>query len=369
MISDNRPVWWFACLPSMPFPERGELLKATLGGFLGISTCSLMVGLVSNLGLQSLFLVAPLGATAVLVFAVPNSPLAQPWPAVMGNTLAAICGVIAVTLASPQVAPVLAVTLAFAAMLIGRALHPPGGAVALLLGLSPNLVRETGILGTCLNISLMTFALVAAGVLFHRFSGRRYPFRTSLSQAAPTPPQRLGLDKDELTELLAKFHQTTNLGAVDLARLLAAAEEEIIHHTFQDQTCGDAISNDIPTVSAKSGLREMVRQFRLSDHVVLAVTDIQGKFLGFVWHKEVLSELAKLTKPRLLSFQVRATDILRQSGFTLDSSVPLGEAITLLVQSEQEFLPVAENGEFKGVLTRSGLLDLILFANRRKAVA
>ncbi|UES59887.1 hypothetical protein GFK91_29470 (plasmid) [Roseibium aggregatum] len=154
MISDNRPVWWFACLPSMPFPERGELLKATLGGFLGISTCSLMVGLVSNLGLQSLFLVAPLGATAVLVFAVPNSPLAQPWPAVMGNTLAAICGVIAVTLASPQVAPVLAVTLAFAAMLIGRALHPPGGAVALLLGLSPNLVRETGILGTCLNIEL-----------------------------------------------------------------------------------------------------------------------------------------------------------------------------------------------------------------------
>jgi CBS domain-containing membrane protein len=353
----------------MPFPERSELLMATLGGFLGIFSCALLAGLTSKLGLPSLFLVAPLGATAVLVFAVPNSPLAQPWSAVLGNTLAAICGVIAVTLASPQVAPVFAVTLAFAAMLLGRALHPPGGAVALLMGLSPDLVYDNGILGICLNISLMTLALAAAGVLFHKFSGRRYPFRTTLSQVAPTPPQRLGLDKDELTELLTKFHQTTNLGAVDLARLLVAAEEEMLHHTFEGQACGDAASSDIPVVSAKSGLREIVRRFRLSDHAVLAVTDIQGKFLGFIWHKDVLSEMEKLTRPRLLSLQVRATDILRRPDFALDSGVPLGEAITLLVQTEREFLPVTENGNFKGVLTRSGLLNLILFASKRKAAA
>jgi len=206
-------------------------------------------------------------------------------------------------------------------------------------------------------------------VLFHLLSGRKYPIRTRLSQAAPAPPLRLGLDKDELTELLSKFHQSTNLGAVDLARLLAAAEEEIIHHTFEGQACGDAISTDILAVSANSGLQEIVRQFRSSDHAVLAVLDTQGKFLGFIWHRDLLSELTKLTRPRLLSLPVRAVDILHQPGFALDSSVPLGEAITLLVQSEQELLPVVENGKFRGVLTRSGLLDLILYTSRRKAVA
>lgn len=350
----------------MPYPERSEFLKSTLGGFVGIFACTLLVGMLSTLGLANLFLVAPLGATAVLVFAVPNSPLAQPWAAVMGNTLSAICGIIAVILTSPQVAPVLSVTLAFAAMLLGRALHPPGGAVALLLALPPDLVHDTGALWICLNILLMTLALVSVAVLFHLLSGRKYPIRTRLSQAAPTAPLRLGLDKDELTELLSKFHQSTNLGAVDLARLLVAAEEEIIHHTFEGQACGDVISADILAVSANSGLQEIVRQFRSSDHAVLAVLDTQGKFLGFIWHRDLLSEL---TRPRLVSLPVRAVDILHQPVFVLDSSVPLGAGITLLVQSEQELLPVVENEKFRGVLTRSGLLDIILYASRRKTVA
>ena len=37
--------------------------------------------------------VAPLGASAVLVFAVPASPLAQPWPVIGGNTISALVGV------------------------------------------------------------------------------------------------------------------------------------------------------------------------------------------------------------------------------------------------------------------------------------
>jgi CBS domain-containing membrane protein len=36
------------------------------------------------------------GASAVLVFAVPNSPLAQPWAVVGGNTVSALVGVLAV---------------------------------------------------------------------------------------------------------------------------------------------------------------------------------------------------------------------------------------------------------------------------------
>jgi hypothetical protein len=42
--------------------------------------------------LDAAWLVAPLGASAVLVFAVPSSPLAQPWSVIGGNTLSALVG-------------------------------------------------------------------------------------------------------------------------------------------------------------------------------------------------------------------------------------------------------------------------------------
>ncbi|MCB1411347.1 MAG: HPP family protein, partial [Rhodobacteraceae bacterium] len=39
---------------------------------------------------DGLILIAPFGASAVLLFAVPNSPLAQPWSAVIGNGISAL---------------------------------------------------------------------------------------------------------------------------------------------------------------------------------------------------------------------------------------------------------------------------------------
>ena len=43
------------------------------------------------------WLIAPFGASAVLVYAVPNSPLAQPWSVVMGNTLSALVALAVIT--------------------------------------------------------------------------------------------------------------------------------------------------------------------------------------------------------------------------------------------------------------------------------
>ncbi|TMV35645.1 hypothetical protein FGG78_44350, partial [Thioclava sp. BHET1] len=67
-------------------PARGiEPIRAALGGFIGLGLCAaFLFSPVVDAG-SGLFLIAPLGASAVLLFAVPNSPLAQPWSAVVGN--------------------------------------------------------------------------------------------------------------------------------------------------------------------------------------------------------------------------------------------------------------------------------------------
>ncbi|MFG3757464.1 HPP family protein, partial [Klebsiella pneumoniae] len=74
-------------------------------------------------------LVASIGASAVLLFAVPASPLAQPWPIIGGNSVSALVGiVVARAIGDPLLAAAVAAALAIAVMSLARCLHPPGGA-------------------------------------------------------------------------------------------------------------------------------------------------------------------------------------------------------------------------------------------------
>ncbi|MCX2723144.1 HPP family protein [Roseibium salinum] len=343
-------------------------MKATLGGAVGIAACALIAQASEGLGGLHLFLVAPLGASAVLVFAAPNSPLAQPWSAVAGNTLAAVCGVLAALFLEPWLAPAVAVGMAFAAMMLGRALHPPGGAVALLIALEPQLVAQAGALQVCLNVAVMTAALVATGLAYHRFSGRKYPLRNSLAKSAAAGNSRLGLSKDELTDLLARFHQSANLGAVDLGRLLAAAEEEAIHHRFGDTTCGEVMSRNIATVAPDAAFQEIVRRFRQTAEPALPVIGDDGRVVGVVTQQDVLAQLARCKNLRLFTPANSARDLMRAPDAVVEFDTPLGEVVTMMIRQRCQLVPVTENGVLKGLLTRSGLLDVILLsAAERKA--
>src|SRR5450830_1606221 len=80
----------------------------------------------------TVWLIAPMGASAVLLFAVPASPLAQPWSIIGGNLVSALVGVsYAKLVAEPALAAALAIALAIACMFALRCIHPPSGAVAL----------------------------------------------------------------------------------------------------------------------------------------------------------------------------------------------------------------------------------------------
>lgn len=136
-----------------------HILASWLGGLLAISALALL-SRWSGYGL----VVAPFGASTVLLFGHPASPLAQPRNLVLGNGVAALAAVLCVqVLGSTPLAMGLAVGLAIAAGQRLRCLHPPAGAVALLgvlLQARPSYVLMPVLLGSLL---LLLFA-----VLFHR---------------------------------------------------------------------------------------------------------------------------------------------------------------------------------------------------------
>ncbi|WP_446741099.1 HPP family protein [Sphingomonas sp. H160509] len=64
-----------------------------------------MTAMAFGNGWTAILLVAPMGASAVLIFAVPASPLAQPWSVIGGNVISAVVGVgIASMVSSPALA-------------------------------------------------------------------------------------------------------------------------------------------------------------------------------------------------------------------------------------------------------------------------
>lgn len=153
------------------------------GGLAGI----LGVVLVSQayLGLDgSASLVASMGASAVLLFAVPHGPLSQPWPVFGGHLVSAAIGVACAKLqVPPGLAAALAVALAISAMYYLRCIHPPGGATALTAVASGDAVHTLGFQYVLTPVLLNTLVILAVAILFNLpFPWRRYPALWARSQ-------------------------------------------------------------------------------------------------------------------------------------------------------------------------------------------
>ena len=148
--------------------KRWQMIRSFIGGLIAISC----LGLLSNLSPYPL-LIAPFGASTVLLFGTPNSPLAQPKNLIFGNLLGAISAVICVfLLGSSSLTSGIAVGLTIALGQAFRCLHPPAGAVAL-LGV---LLKATPIF---IFIPVLSSSLILLGIAlgFHRFQkrGQSYP--------------------------------------------------------------------------------------------------------------------------------------------------------------------------------------------------
>ena len=69
-----------------------DRIGGAVGGALGIGITAWVSALSGFDGTTAILLAAPIGASAVLIFAVPSSPLAQPWRVIGGNILSALVG-------------------------------------------------------------------------------------------------------------------------------------------------------------------------------------------------------------------------------------------------------------------------------------
>ena len=155
------------------------VLLAFVGCFAGIYLIAIPD--VVNLPIATkVFLIGSFGASATLLFGAPHAPVAQPRSLLVGQLIAAFCGVTAYKLFGSDLGLAAGAAVAFTTsiMLLSGTLHPPAGATALIAVLGPGKVHALGYLYILSPVMIGAAILLIVALLVNNLSpdeSRHYP--------------------------------------------------------------------------------------------------------------------------------------------------------------------------------------------------
>lgn len=386
---------FFSWLPGPSNVSRPEQLRAAAGALCGLLITALFAHyLLARTG-TSIFMIAPMGASAVLLFAVPASPLAQPWSVFGGNVISGLVGVACVRwLGDSLPLPLLgglAAGLAIAAMFVMRCLHPPGGAVALTTVLGGPVVHAAGFEFVLLTVAIDTALLVAMAMVYNNLTGRRYPH---VQQSAAVnvhgtqddiPTVRLGFKTEDLDAVLKQYNQVLDISRDDLESLFMQTEQRAYQRRFGVITCADIMSRDIVSAEFGTGLEPAWQLMRNHRVVALPVLNRARRVIGIVTQTDFL-EHGGLDSYAGMRHQLQR--FLRKSGVThtekaevvgqimsghpttARTDTPIVDLVPLMANSGFHHIPIVDaEDRFVGIITQSDLVAALYQTRLAEAAA
>ena len=209
-----------------------ERLVSAVGGFLGIFFILMASGAVLGDRDATLMIAGSMGASAVLLFAVPHGTLSQPWAVIGGHSVSALIGIACAQWVPNQpLSAALAVGLAIGAMHVLRCIHPPGGATALTAVIGGPAVHALGFqfLFTPVLLNVAIILGTAIGVNYF-FIWRRYPMALARKKKTDTETEKKhlaegSLSHSDLEYAMRQMNSVLDIGEDDLARLYSIAAQ------------------------------------------------------------------------------------------------------------------------------------------------
>jgi len=215
--------WLPATINTRPSEWSRAAIGMAMGTLLSVWVCSLVFGIE-----VAQHLIGPLGASAVLLFAVSSGALAQPWSILGGYLSAALVSLLMAhllgrTLGSACLAAGLAVVL----MCWLRCLHPPAGALALTLVLADpaTIAMDWKALGP---VMLGAATMLLCALAYNNLTRVRYPKRASepvtLIPADHPRVDSQAITTEDLKRALADMEAFFDVTPEDLEQLIHASE-------------------------------------------------------------------------------------------------------------------------------------------------
>ena len=365
--------WLSRFLPEPGAAPAAEQLRSALAAAAAV----IVVVLLSSWLLAAPFVVvAAVGASAVLVFALPASPLAQPWAVVGGYLVSSLSGVTAAQLVpSAPLASALAVGLATFGMLALRCMHPPGGAVALFAVLGGANVTALGygyVVSPVLPNALLVIAV--ALIINNLMPGRRYPRpRPEVNPhrvADPEPMSRLGLRHEDLRTALAEYGRPLYIGGDELDEVIRLAERHAWRRRFGEMCCGDIMTRDVVTVTPQTTLADAWGLLRRHQLVGMPVVDAERRVAGCI----TLDDFVRAAKPRTPAelrrrlwgllrgrrrSDARVAELMAWHAQPVGVDTPVPDLVPLMTRRLHQVPVTDAAGRLVGVVTQSDLIGAL----------
>lgn len=364
--------WVSNSLPSM---SAAEQWRSSFGALLGIvlSGFSLLA-----MPLHSHWLIAPIGASVVILFVQPHSPVAQPRSVISSYFFAALVGLVCTHLIpNAVVAAAVGVGVTVWLMIKFNCIHPPGGAVVLLMVLD----RPGGLAQTSQTVSLVALnvllMLLFTWLINTWLLGRPYPYQVSTEQVQThstrdlAPMQRSGLDHADLESAVMALNTFVDIQEGELVSLYNLAVE----HAFERHiglTCGDVMSRDVIKVNIDTHIElawnrlrhHKVKALPVLDHAdrlvgILSVADFLRQMddtsaAGLAMHLQGMLQRMPGENPKRATFvrQIMSTVV---NSARLDT--PITQVIGLMIEKNLPHIPVIdEDRKVLGIVTQTDTL-------------
>jgi len=199
-----------------------ERVISGLGGLLSmLALMAFSSWVLPSMGAMAV--VASMGASAVLLFAVPHGQLSQPWPVIAGHGVSGLIGVVcARSLPDVWMAAACAVGLAILCMHQLKCIHPPGGATAFTAVMGGPAIHDMGyqfVLFPVLSNAVVMVLL--AMIINYAFAWRRYPAVFSRHSGSPSRPAASSVPThEEVLAAVKSLDSFVDVSEEDLIRLV-----------------------------------------------------------------------------------------------------------------------------------------------------
>lgn len=374
-------------------PDKNDLpaKSIALSSFSALIAIGL-VGIVSQYSLSGYnapFMAASMGASAVLLFVVPTSPLAHPWSFVGGHFVSALAGICSVKLIPDiTLAAAIAVGISIFAMYYLRCMHPPGGAAALLAVLGGDSVHALGFQFLLSPILVNVIIMLVCVMIYWRLAGINQQVTQDNTDSPSLDQNWSRTEKDwlvtdtpfsdeNLNQAIASMDTFIDISRQDLKEIFAHALQHSHTHSLGEIRCHEAMSSPAISVEYGAELSEVWTLFEEHNIRGVPVVDNFDRVIGivtvsnFVHNAEQLhvgddtkiniTKQLALLRARTPGFESDkpevAGQIMSSPVITTKENDKLVELVPLFTQHDIHHLPVVnDKRKLVGMLTREDVM-------------
>jgi len=279
-------------LSAIPFTQRFKVISAA---FIALWLVA-QISEYSLRGTEHSLLLASMGASAVLLFGLPGSPLAKPAVFFWGHLLSAAIGLLISHLVTHfALMAALTVSLVVLMMYLFEAMHPPGGATALVPVIATTNGPAPGMDFLLYPVALNLIVMLTVSLFL-----QRYLLKINKVTPGPGTPEtrdlpplaRSQLQKKDIQAAIQEFSSVLDISESDLVRLFSLAQQQAMNRQTTTLHCNDIMAKDLVTVSPETSLQEawsLLRQHKIS---MLPVVDVDYRLVGVISVPDFLKDLA-----------------------------------------------------------------------------